>query len=44
MVRIIKQGEYTSTIYRLIADGEYKEASSILESGKTLSLLKILNL
>ena len=35
MVRIIKQGEYTSTIYRLIADGEYKEASSILESGMT---------
>ena len=41
MVRIIKQGEYTSTIYRLIADGEYKEASSILESGKSQKLVKL---
>ena len=33
MVRIIKQGEYTATIYKLIGDGEYKEAAQILESG-----------
>lgn len=32
MVRLIKQGEYTSTIYKLIADGEYAEAAQILES------------
>ena len=37
MVRIIKQGEYTSTIYKLIADGDFKEASQILESGKRAS-------
>ena len=36
MVRIIKQGEYTSTIYKLIADGDFKEASQILESGKRI--------
>jgi len=38
MVRIIKQGEYTSTIYKLIADGDFKEASQILESGKIMEL------
>ena len=31
MVRVIKQGEYTSTIYKLIADGEFQEAAQILE-------------
>ena len=31
MVRVIKQGEYTTTIYKLIADGDYKEAAQILE-------------
>jgi len=32
MVRIIKQGEYTTTIYKLIADQEYAQAATILES------------
>lgn len=31
MVRIIKQGEYTTTIYKLIADQEYSQAATILE-------------
>ena len=31
MVRVIKQGEYTTTIYKLIADGDYSEAGLILE-------------
>ena len=31
MVRIIKQGEYTTTIYKLIADQEYAQAATILE-------------
>jgi hypothetical protein len=32
MTRVLKQGEYTSTVYKLIADGDYKEAANILET------------